>query len=450
MKIIPKKISGKYRTIKNLLNYILLIIYLGGSWLMWNRGAAAPDQALIVDLPGRKAYAFGLTILPDQMYIMTALLIIAALALFLVTSVFGRLWCGFSCPHTVYTDLFRKVELFVIGDYLAQEKFYQSPNSKQKLFKLLIIKALWTLIAFSFAFGWVCYFYGSHELVADIANFSVSKNGMIWLFSLTASTYFFAGHFQHRVCTYICPYGRFQSAMVDEHTLQVHYNDWRGEPRGSLKSGAKGDCIDCFQCVYVCPMGIDIRNGWQMECIGCGLCIDACDQVMDKVDRPHGLIAFESSDTVVAKEKGKEPIMKYITIKNLLFLICIMVTSSVLMWGILHTHNIRYSVIYAGNPTTTILTDGSIRNNLRLYLRNQTEVERDVQLRASIQGAEMKLGSRMEYVNTIILTLNPYEEYTSNFFIKHEDLSDDAESLIITLIDLNDGKRYKANILSVE
>lgn len=449
-KIIPKEVKGFYRKLKNHLNYILLFIYLGSSWITFERGWGSTNQALLIDLPERKAYFFGLVILPNQMYLLMGILIISALALFLATSIFGRLWCGFSCPHTVFTDLFRKVESICRGQNYNKLRLKFFSTQTEKFVKLLIMRALWIFISFSFAYGWVCYFYGARELTSDLLHFSVSINGVGWLLGLTASTYFFAGHFREKVCTHICPYGRFQSAMVDNHTLQVHYNDWRGEPKGSIKSGASGDCIDCYQCVVVCPMGIDIRDGWQMACIGCGLCIDACDNVMEKVKRPKGLIAFESSETVEARKNNIIPKLKFLTAKNLIFTSAIAITFFMLSYSIISAETINYSVIYSGGQQVTTLVDGKLRSNLKLSLSNQTGIERDVQIRTNIQGSEMKLGNNMEYVNTIILTLNPFEEYQQNLFIRYEEIDIKDANLTIRLIDLDSKKEYKIEMLPFE
>lgn len=449
-KIIPKEVEGFYRKCKNHLNYILLFIYLGASWITFEREWGSSNQALLIDLPQRKAYFFGLVILPNQMYLLMGILIISALTLFLITSVFGRLWCGFSCPHTVFTDLFRKVESLCRGQNYNKLKLRFLSESTEKVVKLLIMRVVWALIAFSFAFGWVCYFYGAKELTSDLFNFSVSINGTLWLLGLTASTYFFAGHFREKVCTQICPYGRFQSAMVDNHTLQVHYNDWRGEPKGSVKSGVTGDCIDCYQCVVVCPMGIDIRDGWQMACIGCGLCIDACDNVMEKVARPKGLIAFESSETVEARKNGITPNLKFFTPKNLIFAIAITITFFMLSYSVIGAVNINYNVVYSGGQQVTTLIDGKLRSNLKLSLSNQTGIEKDIQLRTNIQGSEMKLGNDMEYVNTIILTLNPFEEYQQSLFVRYEEDDTKDTNLVIRLIDLSEKKEYKVEMVSFE
>lgn len=449
-KIIPKEVKGIFRSLKNYFNYILLIIYLGASWLVFERGVSSSNQALFIDLPDRKAYIFGIVILPNQMYLLTGILIVAALGLFLVTSVFGRIWCGFSCPHTVFTDLFRKVENWLFGGRAERLKLQSGNSNSTNLMKLYLMHFLWILISFLFAFGWVCYFYGSRQLVADLFTLSVSQNGMIWLVGLTASTYFFAGFFREKMCTHVCPYGRFQSAMVDNHTLQVHYNDWRGEPRGSVKSGAEGHCIDCNQCVLVCPMDIDIRNGWQMACIGCGLCVDACNEVMEKVNRPKGLIAFESCETIDAKKQGMRPKIKLFTAKNIMFSVIISITVLLLTHSMLASEALNYSVVYAGAQQTTILVDGSMRSNLKLAVTNQTDNYIDIKLKASILHSEIKLGNSMEYVNAIIFTLSPFEEYHENLFVKYRKENMQNNAFFITLVDLANNKEYKLEVQSME
>lgn len=447
--IIPKEVKGKYRNLKNYANYILLIIYLCGSWLVYERGMGSPNQALLIDLPDRKAYVFGIIILPNQMYILMSILIISALGLFLVTSVFGRVWCGFSCPHTVFVDLFRKVEHWIFGNHNRRIKLQDKSQRDKQKHKIYLMHFLWIIISFLFAFGWVCYFYGAKELVSDLLNLSVSKNGLLWLCGLTASTYFFAGFFREKMCTQACPYGRFQSAMVDHHTLQVHYNDWRGEPRGSVKSGATGDCIDCNQCVLVCPMGIDIRDGWQMECIGCGLCIDACDDVMHKLGSKTELIAFESTETIMAKQQNKIPTIKFFTSKNLIFASAILATVLLLSYSLINTKSLYYNVRYLSSRETTVLVDGSIRQNLKMELINQTDKPVDIKIRANIPNSEIKLGSDMEYVNAIIINLEPFEEYRSNFFVKYDENDLKNKNFSISMVDLSNKKEYKMDMKAI-
>jgi cytochrome c oxidase accessory protein FixG len=305
--IYSQSVSGLYRKIKDYSSYGLLLIYFGCSWIRWPRENGLPDQAIMLDLSNRKAYLFGIQIWPEEVYYIAALLILAALGLFFVTSLFGRIWCGYTCPHTVFIDLFIKVERFFQGDRNTRMKLDSQPLDFSKLVKKILTHVAWAWIAFGFAFGWVCYFYDAPLLIRDIASFQVTSGGKTWLIGLTVSTYIFAGFVREKVCIYMCPYGRFQSAMLDSNSSVVTYHDWRGEPRGKYDPDNKalGDCIDCGKCVVVCPMGIDIRNGLQLACIGCGLCVDACNSVMQKLGQPLELIAYDSISSTNAKMKGE-------------------------------------------------------------------------------------------------------------------------------------------------
>jgi cytochrome c oxidase accessory protein FixG len=265
-----------------------------GAWISYDRGNGLSSQAVLIDLPQRKAYFFSIIVWPEDLYYLTFLLILAAIGLFIATSLFGRIWCGYTCPHTVMVDLFMMIERIVQGDRNTRIKLDEIPMNGEKLIKKLLTHFLWISVSFLFGFGWVGYFYDVRLLFNDLINFSISKNGLIWLLALTGTTYLFGGFLREKVCTHMCPYGRFQSGLFDSDTILVTYHEWRGEPRG--KEALHGDCIDCKRCVIACPMGIDIRNGLQMPCIGCGLCIDACDDVMKKMNRPLGLIQYTSEN----------------------------------------------------------------------------------------------------------------------------------------------------------
>jgi cytochrome c oxidase accessory protein FixG len=297
-KIYPKRVWGKFRKAKWAVMISLLAVYYGAPWLRWYRGEHTPDQAILIDMPGRRAYFFGIEIWPQEVYYLTGILILAAVGLFFVTSLFGRVWCGYACPQTVWTDLFVWVERIVQGDRNARKKLDESKWTFEKIRKISLTQLIWLVIALLTGGAWVFYFNDAPTLFDQIIHFDVPWSVGGWILALTGSTYLMAGYAREQVCTYMCPYARFQSAMFDKDTLIIAYDEKRGEPRGKHKAGdswqGRGHCIDCDSCVVVCPMGIDIRQGLQMECIACGLCVDACDNVMDKIGLPKGLIRYDT------------------------------------------------------------------------------------------------------------------------------------------------------------
>ena len=305
-------VKGLFRRIKWALLIITLGIYYFLPFVRWDRGPGAPDQAVLIDFPARRFYFFFIEIWPQEVYYLTGLLILASLALFLMNAVAGRLWCGYLCPQTVWTDLFMAVERWVEGDRRAQTALDNAPWSLNKLRKRVTKHFIWLMIAWWTGGAWVLYFSDAPTLVYDLATLNAPMAAYIWIGILTASTYFLAGHLREQVCIYMCPWPRIQAALTDEYALNVTYRYDRGEPRLSLKKSevAKaagqpaGDCVDCGQCVAACPTGVDIRNGLQLDCIQCGLCIDACDTVMKKVDRPTGLIGYDTDINVKARSCG--------------------------------------------------------------------------------------------------------------------------------------------------
>src|SRR5262245_2128135 len=296
-KIYPQRVKGTYRTIKWIVLLVTLGIYYGLPFLRWDRGPNAPDQAVLIDFPNSRFYFFFIEIWPQEVYYITGLLVLAAMALFFMNAVAGRVWCGYLCPQTVWTDLFYAVERFFEGD--RRERMRNAGKLTPALAARRAAKhATWLLIAWWTGGAWVLYFADAPTLVKDLATFNAPLVAWIWIGILTFTTYSLAGFMREQVCIYMCPWPRIQAALTDEHALNVTYRFDRGEPRNSLKQSERlreegapaGDCIDCLQCIAVCPTGVDIRKGLQVDCIQCGLCIDACDAVMAKVNRPTRLI----------------------------------------------------------------------------------------------------------------------------------------------------------------
>ncbi len=370
-KLYPQSTSGKHRAVKNKLNILLLCLYFFASWIRWGRGEGLPNQAIMIDLPSRRIHFFALQIWSDEIYFITIILILAALGLFIFTSLYGRLWCGYTCPQTVFTDIFLKVEEFFQGDRNSRIKLDESYFNQEKLIKKSLTYLTWILISFVFALSWVSYFYDVFDLYKDVFNFSVSSSAVIWLISLTLTTYLFAGFLREKVCIYMCPYGRFQSAMIENSTKVVTYDYRRGEPRAKINEN-KGDCIDCYKCVLVCPTGIDIRDGMQMECIGCGLCIDACNQVMDKIGKEQNLILYTSANCLENKNTKKGKLKKILEFKNILYLTGFIIVFSLAIISLISKSDLNISILKERSPLFTMTPNGEIRNTFYLKIQNKS------------------------------------------------------------------------------
>ena len=301
-KIYPREVKGRYASRRNLTVVMLLGLFYGVAWLNW-RG----HQALLFDLPARKFHIFGLTLWPQDFVYMALLMIIAAVSLFFFTALAGRLFCGYACPQTVWTELFIWIERRTEGTRSKRMKLDQGPWTAEKVLRKSAKQLAWLVFALYTGFTFVGYFMPIRSLGSQLASFSLGGWAVFWIFLYSLATYGNAGFLREQVCKYMCPYARFQSAMFDKDTLIISYDEIRGEPRGARRRGSDaqvqglGDCIDCTLCVQVCPTGIDIRKGLQYECIACAACIDACDEVMDKMAAPRGLIRYSTEHAMHGK-----------------------------------------------------------------------------------------------------------------------------------------------------
>ncbi len=371
--IYPRRVWGKYRKLKWLAMIVLLAIYYLSPWLRWDRGEGAPNQAILIDIVHTRAYFFGIEIWPQEVYYITGILILAAIGLFFVTSLFGRIWCGYACPQTVWTDLFVWVERIVQGDRNTRMKLDKSPWNFHKIYKKTLTHIIWVIIGLCTGGAWVFYFNDAPTLLDQIIHFDVPLSVGGWILGLTFSTYMMAGFAREQVCTYMCPYARFQSAMFDKDTLIISYDKKRGETRGHHKAGdsweGRGHCIDCSSCVIVCPMGIDIREGLQMECIACGLCVDACNNVMDKIGLPRGLIRY---DTENSTNDSKQYLKSLIRPRTFFYIAIITLVSSLMLYGLLNRQPLELTVQHDRNPVYVTLSNGQIRNGYNLIILNKT------------------------------------------------------------------------------
>ncbi len=408
-KIFPKRAQGSFRRFKWLVMALTLAIYYLTPWLRWDRGDYAPDQAVLLDLANRRFYFFFIEIWPQEFYYVAGLLVMAGVGLFLITSTVGRAWCGYACPQTVWVDLFLAVEGAIEGDRNARIKLDAAPWDATKLAKRFSKHSIWLLIGVVTGGAWIFYFADAPSLMVDLVSLQAPAVAYFTIAVLTATTYIFGGLMREQVCTYMCPWPRIQAAMLDEHSLTVTYNDWRGEPRGRhIKKTApisepQGDCVDCNACVAVCPMGIDIRDGQQLECITCALCIDACDNVMDRLGRERGLISYATlsdynSNMNLASSTGRINPAQVRDPKTGGFVSTVRHTN----WrSVLRPRTLVYFIVWAGiglamltalslrapigisvlhdrNPLYVLLSDGSIQNGYDVRILNMTTQPQDL------------------------------------------------------------------------
>lgn len=387
--VYPKAVDGIFRRLKWLIMAVTLTIYYVTPWLRWDRGHYAPDQAVLVDLAHRRFFMFSIEIWPHEFYYVAGLLIMAGIGLFLLTSAVGRAWCGYACPQTVWTDLFIHVERFIDGDRNAQIKLANASWGPEKIAKRLLKHGIWLLIAVMTGGAWIFYFADAPTLLHSFIRGDAPFIAYATVGVLTATTYTFGGIMREQVCIYMCPWPRIQTAMMDEKSLAVTYKDWRGEPRSrgvkkALEEGLQtGDCIDCNQCVQVCPTGIDIREGPQIGCITCALCIDACDKVMAQIGKPRGLIDYITLLDAEEEAKG-QPRM---AIRKRLFrprtLIYFTIWTSIgaaMLFSLGERTRIDISVLKDRNPVFVTLSDGATRNAFTVKIRNMEARPRQVEI----------------------------------------------------------------------
>jgi len=385
--IYPKLVHGTFRKVKWIVMALTLGIYYIVPWLRWDRGPLAPHQAVLVDLGHERFYFFFIEIWPQEVYYITGLLILAAVSLFLVTALFGRLWCGYTCPQTVWTDLFIYVENIIEGDRSARIRLAAEPWSAGKVAKRVAKHSIWVFIAMATGGAWVFYFTDAPTLAHQLVTGTAPLVAYTTIGVLSFTTYSLGGLMREQVCTYMCPWPRIQAAMVDRDALSVTYRADRGEQRGPHKKGqsweGRGDCIDCNQCVAACPMGIDIRDGTQLECINCALCIDACDEIMSIVGWPTGLIGYDTDANVERRVKGEKAVFRFARPRTILYAVVLAVVTSVMVFGLSTRRTIDLDVLRDRNPDFVTLADGAARNGYMLKLMNRSNTTRDFYLAVS-------------------------------------------------------------------
>lgn len=443
-RIFPKKVKGTFRSLKWIAMTFCLSFYYLAPFLRWDRGGNAPDQAILIDLVRGRAYWFSIEIWPQEVYILTGILIVAAIALFFVTSLFGRVWCGFLCFQTVWTDLFVWVERAIQGDSYKRKKLHDGPWTLEKFYKLGATHIAWLVISWVTAGSFVLYFTDAPTLVQSFIDLKVSSTVLAFIIGLTSSTYILAGFAREQVCTYMCPYARFQSAMFDKDTLIISYNQQRGEPRGKHKKGGDwsglGDCVDCTACVQVCPTGIDIRDGLQMECIACGLCIDACNDVMDKVGLPRGLIAYSTE----VKEQ-----FKIIRPRTIYYALVMMLVSGLMLYALVSRSPLELTVLHDRNPLFVKLSSGNIRNGYDIKILNKTHQVRHYTLEINgIADASIRLNAAGDIQsNEIYVEADSVGQY--KVFVESKIEPQDPLDISFYLKDNETGKQVKHDTMFI-
>ncbi|PCK78144.1 cytochrome c oxidase accessory protein CcoG [Rhizobium sophoriradicis] len=423
-KIFPKRVKGCFRRFKSIVMLITLGIYYVSPWIRWHRGPYAPDQAILVDLSSRRFFFFSVEIWPQEFYYVAGLLLMAGFGLFLMTSALGRAWCGYACPQTVWADLFLFVEHAIEGDRNARIKLDTAPWTLGKGVKRVAKHSVWLLISAATGGAWIFYFADARSLASTLFKGEAPAIAYSTVAVITSATYILGGLMREQVCTFMCPWPRIQGAMLDEKSLVVTYNDWRGEPRSrhakkiQASDRLVGDCVDCNACVAVCPTGIDIRDGQQMECITCALCIDACNGVMDRLGKPRGLVSHETlrdytSNKSLATDGGKKVIQPNL-IRNadgrfvqgvrhfncwaifrprVLFYAAIWSTIGMAMLVQLALRErLALNVVHDRNPQYVLESDGSVRNGYTLRVLNMLPIPRKIDIRLEgLDGAMMKI-----------------------------------------------------------
>ena len=400
-KVYPREIKGRFTSLRHLAMFVLLGVFYIGPWLTWD-----DRQAVLFDLPARKFYIFAMTLWPQDFVYLALLLIVLAVSLFFFTALAGRLWCGYACPQTVWTEAFTWIERAIEGDRSKRMKLDKAPWTFEKIRKKALKQLLWILLGLYTGFSFVGYFSAIRPLGADLLTLGAGPWEYFWVFFYGFATYGNAGFMREQVCKYMCPYARFQGAMFDHDTLIIGYDEERGEPRGSRRRGTDarasglGDCIDCTMCVQVCPTGIDIRKGLQYECIACAACIDACDTVMDKVGYPRGLIRYSTEHSLEHKQyhlwRPRTLIYSAILVTLIVTLVASMALRAPVIMDVIRDRNTLYKDV----------GQQGIENNYTIRIVNKHNQAHAYRLSVSgIEGIRIRTQAEFEVPGESVYTL---------------------------------------------
>ena len=405
-KIFIREVSGLFNKWRWIMVWVTQIIFYATPWLQWN-----DRQAFMLDVTQRKFYLFGLVLWPSDVIYLAVLLLISALALFLFTAVAGRLWCGYTCPQTVYTEIFMWIEKKVEGDRVAQMRLDKAPLSAQKIFKKGTKHFLWAAFALWSGFTLVGYFTPTRELFAELKTLSFGPVEWFWILFYGAAMYLLAGWMREQVCKYMCPYARFQSVMFDADTMIVTYDEKRGESRGPRKKGidpreqGKGDCIDCGVCVDVCPTGIDIRDGLQMECIGCGACIDGCNDIMEKMGYPKNLIRYDTENGVKESLSKEDLIHRILRGRVLIYAAVLVALIGGMAYSLAQRNLLKMSVQSDARAVPRMMDGNIVENVYRVQFANTDEQPHTINVSAhGLNGIGVSTDSK--------ITLAPLSTHT--------------------------------------
>lgn len=430
-KVHPRFVSGFYQNIRLVSMYLLLLLFLVLPWVRYDG-----HQAIWFDFTGQRIYLFGLTFLPQDIFVFAFFFMIAAFLLFFVTVYAGRVWCGYACPQTIWTHMFQYVEKLVIGERNKQFKLDKQAWNGEKVLKRGIVYVIWFVLSVLTALTFTSYAVGTDYLYGNFFNWS----SLTWvsMFIFTFCTYINAGYMREHMCTHICPYGRFQSVMFDKDTLIVSYDYKRGEPRGARKKGKEdpslGDCVNCTMCVQVCPTGIDIRDGLQVECIQCAACIDACDEIMDKVGLPRGLIRYSTERQLEENQKGK-------ILRPRLFAYSFILIA--LMAGAIYTLTARVplqlDIRRDRNQLSSINAQGMIENTYIIKITNKTQQPHEYAL-SLVPQKGLTLDSRFK-----TLPLDASESYDMPISIIGDPsvIKEHSTTVQLEVVSIDDVGKYK-------
>ena len=389
--IYPRAVKGWFASWRWVFVWLTQLLFYGLPWLQWSG-----RQAVLFDLDAQRFYIFGLLLYPQDLIFLAALLVLSALALFFFTAVAGRLWCGYTCPQTVYTEIFMWAERKIEGDRVARMRLDQQPWRWNKIWRKGAKHSAWLSIALFTGFSFVGYFTPIRELAADVASWNLSGWNTFWVLFYGAATYGNAGFLREQMCKYMCPYARFQSALIDKDSLIITYDAKRGDPRGSRSRKADsaahglGDCIDCTLCVQVCPTGIDIRNGLQNECIGCAACIDVCNDVMDKMGYAKGLIRYSTENGVVNGWTRLQMFKRALRPRVLIYGAVLSAASIAFASSVAMRSPFKFDVVKDRGALARVVDEGVVENVYRIQIMNRTEGAQTYQVNASgIDGLEV-------------------------------------------------------------
>jgi cytochrome c oxidase accessory protein FixG len=401
-KIYPRTVQGIFAKWRWIMVVLTQLVFYGLPWLEWGQ-----RQAVLFDLGARRFYIFGLVLYPQDFIYLTAILVISAFSLFLFTAIAGRLWCGYACPQTVYSEIFMWVERKIEGDRSARIRLDGESMSLEKLFKKVYKHIFWLAIAMWTGFTFVGYFTPIQSLGMSFFLGNMGSWEVFWVFFYAFATYGNAGFMREQVCKYMCPYARFQSAMFDKDTLIVTYDTERGEPRGARSKKADpaslnlGACVDCTLCVQVCPTGIDIRNGLQYECIGCGACADVCDTVMDKVGYPRGLVKYSTEHALKNGWTQQQTLRHVFRPRVLIYMAILLVVVAALFTSLGLRKPFKVDVVRDRAALARIVSGGNIENVYRLQIMNAAETPVNFRLSASgLPGLTLVTNSDVQVAST--------------------------------------------------